>query len=486
MSYLRGPDRSQTQLLPPCLDDYVAPNASARFIDAYVEGLDFAVLGFTHAQPAATGRPPYHPADLLKLYLYGYLHRVRSSRRLEAEATRNLELIWLLRDLRPDFKTIADFRKDNRAAFKPLFKHFNLLCRKLDLFGAELVAIDGSKFKAVNNPRRYYTQEQLQELVQKVEARVEAYLGELDQQDAEAEGVPAAPSRAALEEKIALLQTRKGRYDQLLAEMQASGQTEVSLTDADSRGQKRVGVGYNVQVAVDAKHDLIAAPDVVQDANDRGQLSPMAVAAKEALAVEKLQAVADKGYHEADQLEACEQAGIETFVPAQGTTSGQTRDGRKVYPKEAFTYDAAADTYRCPAGQALPRGHVAERHGKQRVEYYEPAACRGCGQRAACTTSAFRKIARRVNEAVVERAAARVAGAPGVVAERKMIVEHVFGTLRNWGHDTFLMKGLEKVRAEFNLSCLSYNLRRVLNLVAMEDLLAAVGGGELKATSAVV
>ena len=475
MSYLRGPDRSQTQFLPPCLDDYVTPNAPARFIDAYVEGLDFAALGFTHAQPAATGRPPYHPADLLKLYLYGYLHRIRSSRRLEAEAARNLELIWLLRDLRPDFKTIADFRKDNRKAFKPLFKHFNLLCRKLDLFGAELVAIDGSKFKAVNNPRRHYTQEQLQKLVHKVEACIETYLADLDQQDAEAPGVPAAPHRAALEEKIARLQIRKDTYDGLLAAMQASGQSEVSLTDADSRGQKRVGVGYNVQVAVDAKHDLIAAPDVVPQANDRGQLSPMAAAAQEALAVKKLRAVADKGYHEADQLEACEQAGIETFVPAQGTTSGQTHDGRAVHPKEAFTYDAATDSYRCPAGQTLPRRHGAERKGKQWVEYYESAACRACGQKATCTTSAFRKIARRVNEAVVERAAARVAGAPAVVAERKTIVEHVFGTLRNWGHDTFLMKGLEKVRAEFDLSCLSYNLRRVLNLVAMEELLAALG-----------
>jgi transposase len=192
MSYQRGPDRSEVQLLPPCLDDYVAPDAPARFIDAYVEGLDFCALGFQRAQPAATGRPPYHPADRLKLCLYGYLHRVRSSRRLEAEATRNLELIWRLRGLRPDFKTIADFRKDNRAAFKPRFKQFNRLCRQRGLFGAERVALDGSKFKAVNNSRRHYTQEQLQALLQKVEARIDEYLGELDRQDTEAAGVPAA------------------------------------------------------------------------------------------------------------------------------------------------------------------------------------------------------------------------------------------------------------------------------------------------------
>jgi len=475
MSFLRGPDRSQTQLLPPCLEDYVAPDAPARFIDAYVESLDFAALGFLRAQAAPIGRPPYHPADLTKLYLYGYLHRIRSSRRLAAEATRNLELIWLLRSLRPDFKTIADFRKDNRQAFKALFKNFNLLCRRLDLFGAELVAIDGAKFKAVNNARRHYTQEQLQELVQTIEARIADYLQELDTQDQAAEGVAAAPTRRALAEKITVLQERKGRYDELLQEMTAAGQTEVSLTDPDSRGQKGVGVGYNVQIAVDRKHHLVVAPDVVQAANDRAQLSPLAQAAKAELAVAQLQAVADTGYHQADQLEACEQAGITTLVPVPRTTSGQSRDGSAIYPKEDFRYDATGDTYRCPAGQTLPRQGREERNGQPRNVYYHLAACAACAQRAACTKGKYRKIVRRVNAAVVERAAERVAQAPELVALRKTIVEHVFGTLRNWGHDHFLLRGLEKVRAEFHLSCLTYNLRRVLNLVGMAALLAAVG-----------
>ena len=374
---------------------------------------------------------------------------MRSSRRLEAEATRNLEVIWLLRQLRPDFKTIADFRKDNRTAFKALFRDFNLLCRKLDLFGAELVAIDGSKFKAVNHSRRHDSAEQLRELLQKIEARIEEYLRELDTQDAAAEGAPAAPNRTGLQEKIATLQERKAEYDAWLKEMSAAGQSEVSLTDPESRKMKGAHgehfIGYNVQIAVDAKHDLIVAPEVVQEANDRGQLSALALAAKEALEVEQLQAVADKGYHEAGQLEACEAAGIETFVPAQGTTSGRGPQGQVLYPKEAFLYDAASDTYTCPAGQSLPRQHRAERHGKAWVDYYHPAACRACPQRSACTTSAFRKIGRRENEAVVERAAARVAAAPGVVARRKEIVEHVFGTLRNWGHDRFLLRGLERL-----------------------------------------
>ena len=478
MSYLRGPDRSEVQLLPPCLDDYVALNAPARFIDAYVEGLDFRALGFTRAQAEATGRPPYHPADLLKLYLYGYLHRIRSSRRLEAEATRNLELMWLLRCLRPDFKTIADFRKDNRAAFKPLFKNFNLLCRQLNLFGAELVAIDGSKFKALNNCRRHYSQEQLQELVEKIERRIEEYLVELDHQDSEAEGVAGAPTGQALEEKIKRLREHRGRYDQLLGELKESGQNEVSLSDADSRKMKGAHgehfIGYNVQVAVDAKHDLIAAQEVVQAANDRGQLSAMALAAKEELGVQSLRAVADKGYHEADQLQSCEQAGVETFVPEQGKTSGQGKDGQEIFPKEQFRYDAAIDAYHCPGGQTLPRCHESQSRGKDWISYYHRAACRSCPLKSQCTTGAYRKIGRRINEAVVERVAARVAASPQVVAERKTIVEHVFGTLRNWNHDTFLLKGLEKVRAEISLSALVYNLRRVLKLRSVEELLKAL------------
>jgi len=474
MSYLRGPDRSQVQLLPPCFEDYVKAEAPVRFIDAFVEGLDLGGLGFTRAQAAATGRPPYHPADLLKLYLYGYLNRIRSSRRLEAEASRNLELMWLLRNVRPDFKTIADFRKDNRGAFKPLFKQFNLLCRKLELFGAELVAIDGSKFKAVNNIGRHYTQEQLRELVQKIEKRVEDYLSQLDQKDSEAQGIAETPSREELQEKMDLLKTRQGKYEGLLQEMADAGQSEVSLSDPDSRGQKKVGVGYNVQVAVDAKHHLIVEPEVVQDANDRGQLGSMAAAAKAELGVDRLKAVADAGYHEAGGLETCEQDNIETYVSEPGGTSGQTNSGQAVYPKEAFKYDPDADRYQCPAAHHLERGYEGQSKGKERIYYYNTGACRACPQKKSCTTAAYRKISRLVNEAVVERQAARTAANPQIIKSRKAIVEHVFGTLRNWEHDCFLMRGLEKVRAEFSLSALTYNLRRVLNLISLERWLAAV------------
>ena len=479
MSHLRGPDRSQTQLLPACVEDYVPAEAPARFIDAYVEGLNFQKLGFLRAQPADTGRPAYHPADLLKLYLYGYLHRVRSSRRLEAEAARNPEVIWLLRGLRPDFKTIADFRKDNRAAFKPLFQEFNLLCRKMDLFGAELVALDGCKFKASNNMRRHYTQEQLQELIQKVQGRIDEYLATLDQQDAQAEGAPAAPNRQALQEKLALLRERRGRYDELLGELNTSGQQEISLTDPDSRqvlcphGDYRIG--YNVQVAVDDQHDLIVAQEVTTEANDLGQLAVMATAAKAELAVPQLQVVADKGYHAAHTLEACEQANITAYVPAPPDGHAYGKDGQKIFSREQFRYDAAVDTYQCPGGQTLARTGRQEKHGRQYALYTNPAACAACPLRSQCTTAEHWAIRRHDLAPVVERAAARVAAHPEKAAARKETVEHVFGTLRLWHHDAFLMVGLEKVRAEFSLSALVYNLRRVLNVVEWAELMRTVG-----------
>lgn len=477
MSYMRGPDRSEVQLLPACLDDYVGPDCAARFIDAYVEGLDFHALGFRHAQVSGTGRPPYHPGDLLKLYLYGYLQRIRSSRRLEAEACRNLELIWLLRGIRPDFKTIADFRKDNREVFKRLFKEFNLLCRKLDLFGAELVAIDGTKFKALNNSRRYHTQEQLQELIQKIESRIEQYLGELDRQDDELQDAAGRPDRAALEQKLVLLKERKGRYGELLGELADAGQTSISVTDADARKLKGPHghlIGYNVQVAVDAKHDLIVAQEVVQAANDLDQLATMAVAAKEGLAVEQLQVVADKGYHQTDGIEMCEQAGIETFVPEPIGSSGKGKDGKPVFPKGRFHYQPNENAYRCPAGQSLKFVRQDTNHGKKRLLYFNKQACEKCNLRSQCTTGPYRVISRRLNEAVAERATQRLLSRPDIIAARKEIVEHVFGTLRNWSHDLFLMRGLAKVQAEFSLSALVYNLRRVLNVMSMKKLLKAV------------
>lgn len=477
MSYLRGPDRFEVQLLPPCLDDYVAADSPVRFLDVFVEGLKLAELGFNRAIPAATGRPAYHPADLLKLYCYGYLNRIRSSRRLEAEASRNLELMWLLRNLRPDFKTIADFRKDNRQAFKGVLRQFNLLCRSLGLFGAELVAIDGSRFKAVNNSGRYYSQEQLSQLLQQVESRIEEYLKELDARDGQAEGAAGPGNGPQLKEKLQQLKDKKGCYEDLLQQLKLNDQKAVSLTDADCRkmrDSKGYVLGYNVQVAVDAKHDLIVAEQVVQSASDRGQLASMALQAKEQLEVEQLQAVADKGYHEADQLEACEAAAIEAFVPRQGTTAGRGKNGMPVFAKEAFRYEAQGNYYICPSGQKLSATDKTVSRGKDVFQYLNRLACQVCALKSQCSTGSYRVITRRDNEQVVEQAAQRIKDHPEKMAQRRKMVEHVFGTLRLWGHDCFLLRGIEKVRAEFALSALAYNLRRALNVVSVEKLLKGV------------
>jgi transposase len=475
MRYISGVDRRQVQMLPPSVEEYVTANAPVRAIDAFVSGLDLQALKL--AEPVAeTGRPPYDPGDLLRLYLYGYLHRIRSSRRLEAETLRNLEVIWLLRGLRPDHWTIAAFRREHRARFKAVLREFNLICRELELFGAELVAIDGAKFKAVNSPRRHYTAEQLRELVAQVDAGIEAYLEQIDHADREQEGC-GGPAEGELSGKLVQLLDRSARLADLQEVLTASGQNELSLTDADSRGQRKVGVGYNVQVAVDAKHDLIVVAEVVQDQNDLGQLAPMAVAAKQELGVEKLAAVADAGYHAAAGLAQCEQAQIETYVPAPRGTAGQSREGQSVYPKSDFKYDPTQDCYRCPAGQSLPLVCTARNRGHLRHYYYAPDACATCTLRPQCTGAPYRRISRLPNEAVVERQAVRVAERRELVRQRKTIVEHVFGTQRLWGHDTFLCRGLEMVRAEYSLSALAYNLRRAINVLTVEKLLAGLAPG---------
>lgn len=471
MHYIQGEDRRQEQLLPPTVEEYVSAAAPVRVIDAFVDGLDLKALGFLTA-PKDTGRPPYHPGTLLKLYAYGYLQRIRSSRRLEAECTRNLELIWLTGNLRPDHWTVAAFRREHKARFKAVLRQFNLVCRKLELFGAELVAIDGAKFKAVNSPKRHYTAAQLAELITHIDARIDDYVQQLDQADEATAEVPGQPTADELAQKLAQLQHRRAHHADLQTALAASGQTEVSLTDPDSRGQKKVGVGYNVQIAVDAKHHLIVAETVEQDANDLHQLAPMAQAAHAELSAAIV--VADAGYHERGQLKTCEEAGLTTYVPAPATSSGRSTDGQAVYPKENFTYDAVRDVYRCPAGQELPRAGTGEKHGKPCDYYYNTAACAGCLQHAQCTSAPYRKLSRLENEAVVERQAQRVTAQPELVARRKEIVEHPFGTMRQWGHDEFLCRGLAMVRAEFSLTALAYNLRRALNVKGVADLLKAL------------
>jgi transposase len=468
MHFIAGEDRRQEQLLPPRLEEYVGAASPVRVVDAFVDQLEWESLGF-EVTPKDTGRPGYHPAVLLKLFIYGYLQRIRSSRRLEAESRRNLEVIWLTGNLQPDHWTIAAFRREHRERFKTVLREFNLVCRKLDLFGAELVAIDGAKFKAVNSTKRHYTAEQLAELIAQIDARIEEYVQQLDQADEAAADLPDEPTATELAAKLAQLQNRRAHHEGLHEMLRATAQNEVSLTDPDSRSQKKVGVGYNVQIAVDAAHHLIVAATVEQAANDLGQLEPMARAAEAEIGATTV--VADAGYHERGQLARCEQAGFTTYVPAPGTHSGRTTNGQAVYPKESFTFDPAANVYVCPAGQRLPLAGSGQKHGKPCDYYFNLAACAGCLQRGHCTTARYRKISRLENEAVVERQAARLKAHRAIVARRKEIVEHVFGTMREWGHDRFLCRGLAMVRAEFSLTALTYNLRRAISVVGVERLL---------------
>ena len=478
MRHILGSDRAQTLLLPASVEDYVGEDNPVRAIEAFVDGFDLVKAGFVRATAKDTGRPGYHPGDLLKLYLYGYLNRVRSSRRLEAECRRNLEVIWLLRGLRPDFKTVADFRRENAPAFKAAFRRFVYLCRQLDLFGRELLAIDGTRLKAVNSTERNFTREKLKTMLKHADARLAEYLAELAKADAQDASPTAGTSPVKdLAEKIATLQKRRDEYAAVAAELERTGESQVSLTDPDSRAMAtypKVGVGYNAQVAVDAKHKLIVEQEVTNLGSDLGQLAPTAIPAKEALAVETIQATADRGYYKGEDIAACAAAGITAFVPKPLGRGAAASNGR--FPKEAFTYDAAADVYRCPAGEILSLHGMSTTRGHRLLLYYHPTACRRCPLRARCTSnSRWRRIARWEGEAVLDAMAARLAADPQMTRTRRNTVEHPFGTIKHaMNQSHFLTKGLRQVRAEFSLSTLAYNLLRVINLVGVKALVEAL------------
>jgi transposase len=474
MTYITGHDRSQLLLLPEAVDDYVGSGNPVRFIDAFVDGLDLAVSGFGRIEPKVMGRPAYAPADLLKLYIYGYLNRVRSSRRLEAETHRNIEVIWLLRHLKPDFKTIADFRRDNRNAFRQIFREFVLLCRQLDLFGRELLAVDGTRIKAVNNKDRNFTRASLTQFIKAADAKLDDYLQRLDKSDATESGQVGSRVKN-LAEKIAAIRDRRERHKDMLAELDRTGESQISLTDPDSRAMAahtHVAVGYNVQVAVDAKHKLIVEQQVTNQVVDMGLLTQTAEPAKEVLGVEKIAVVADRGYFKIEDIEACEKAGIEPYVP-RPQRGPSVRAG--LYRKDEFSYDAANDSFLCPAGQQLQAYSSSLLRGLKKINYVNKLACRDCAVRSFCTGNTFRTVSRLENEAVLERMQARLAKRPEVLDRRRETVEHPFGTIKQWmNQGAFLMRGLEKVRAEFSLTALAYNLRRVLNIVEFTELMAAL------------
>lgn len=475
MPYIAGTDRSVVLLFPEALDDYITEENPLRFIDAFVSTLDLVELGFTHSTPAHTGRPAYDPADLLRLYIYGYLNRVRSSRLLEREAQRNLELMWLLRKLTPDFKTIADFRRDNLTALKAVCREFTLLCKRLELFSGELIAIDGSKFKAVNNRKRNFNQKRLERALTEIDQKIDSYLQQLDEADAE-EPEARTPTADQLQEKIGQLKERKEKYQSLQEQLQESGETQVSLTDPDARlmvtGHGHTDVCYNVQTVVDSKHKLIVEHEVTTDVTDQGHLSEMALRAQETLCVEQMEVVADMGYFDGAEVKKCVEAGITPYI-AKPSTSANKKEG--LFTKEQFRYEKQRDCYVCPQGEELSYRFETVEQGRQ-IRYYATPKCRGCPLKDKCTRSQEgRRITRWVDEHLLEEMAERVKQNREKMKQRQQIVEHPYGTMkRAMVSGYFLLRGLKKVGAEMSLTVLCYNLKRVVKIMGVARLIEAV------------
>jgi transposase len=476
--FIEGQERSQSTLFPESLEDYIAEDNPVRVIEVFVEGLDLVKQGFDGAQPEATGRPSYHPAVLLKLYIYGYLNRIQSSRRLERETQRNVELIWLLNRLMPDFKTIADFRKDNGAAIRRVCREFIVLCRHLNLFSEAIVAIDGSKFKAVNNRDKNFTEHKLQARMEQLEESVGRYLAELDRADRETtvvneERVP------RLKEKITRIKEQMRRLVQIGAQMQATPDRQISLTDPDARSMATSGrgtgmVGYNVQTVVDAKHHLIIAYEVTNRGHDRQQLAPMAQQAGQAIGHEHLTVLADRGYFNSEQIRKCEQGGIATLVPKPLTSNNKAAG---LFDKRDFVYIPERNEYRCPAGERAKWRFTTIEHGMT-IHKYWSSACPQCKLKAQCTTSVYRRIARWEHEDVLERMQERLDRTPEASRLRRQTVEHVFGTLKAWmGATHFLTKTLPRVSTEMSLHVLAYNLKRTMQIFGAKPLMRAMIAG---------
>ena len=470
--FIEGEDRSQGTLFPERLDDYVTEDNPVRVIDVFIDDLDVSGLGFK-AEPAETGRPGYHPKMMLKLYVYGYLNRVQSSRRLEREAQRNIELMWLTGRLAPDFKTIADFRKDNGEAIRLVCREFVMLCKKLNLLSDKLVAIDGSKFKAVNGRDRNFTRAKMKRRLEAVESSIDRYLAELAEAD---QNEPAADDAKTLQDKVSKLREEMARLKKLEVRMLEAPDKQLSLTDPDARSMKSRGtglVGYNVQSAVDSKNHFIIAHEVTNVGSDRSQLSPMAKEAKAVLDVERLDAVADRGYYNGNEIRACEQAGIDAYLPKPRTSPNKAKG---LFDRSAFNYIKKSDEYECPAGERLPHHSTRTEAGKK-IKRYWTSACSRCEIKAQCTTGKERRVSRWVHEAVLERAQARLDKKPDMMNTRRATVEHPFGTLKSWmGSTHFQMKTLPRVSTEMSLHVLSYNMKRAINLLGTERIVATIQG----------
>jgi transposase len=476
MGYVAGESREQVVMFPEVMDDYVGEDNQVRFIEAFVNRLELGTLGFTKAEPEERGRPAYDPRDLLKLYIYGYVNEIRSSRKLERETKRNVELMWLIRKLTPDHKTIADFRKDNSKVLREVFRGFTRLCKQLGLYGAELVGIDGSKFRAVNGKDRNFSDAKLNSRLQWVEEKIEKYLRALQEEDA-AEGNEQALTAEQLRAKIEKLRERQGEYQGLKKQLAESGEKQISLTDQDARlmkGRQGQHVSYNVQVAVDSKHKLVADFAVSNEENDLNSLAAVAQSTQQELGVEQLQVCADRGYYNTAQIKECEDANIEVYMERPRP---KQIDG--IFPLERFAYDASKDVYQCPAGKQLSF-RVLDK--SEQVRCYWTEACRSCPLKSQCTTAKGpRKIKRPVGQDAADRMLKRVQQKPEFLKLRKQLVEHPFGTVKRWmRQDHFLTRGSEKVSGETSLTFLAYNLKRAITVVGVEQLLQALAGTKMQ------
>ena len=462
--------------LPECLEDWIDENNPVRVIEAFVEALNLGELGFAGVDPETTGRPSYHPSVLLKLYIYGYLNRVQSSRRLEREAGRNFEVMWLLGRLVPDHKTVADFRKDTGPAIRKVCARFVELCREMGLLANASIAIDGSKFKAVNNRDKNFTRAKVERRRAQLEESVARYLSQLDTADRQEPSEALAAKTTHLKEKLAKLKEEMERLKGLEAQMLAAPDQQISLTDPDSRSMATSGrgsgvVGYNVQVAVDTEHHLIVTHEVTNVGNDRAQLAHVGKQAKATLRVASLDAVADRGYFSSEEILACEDAGITVTLP-KPMTSGIKAKGR--FGKQDFRYAAKDDVYICPAGQKLTYRYTNEENGLALRRYWTNI-CQGCAIKHKCTTGKERRITRWEHEHVLEAVQKRLDQNPKAMRQRRETVEHPFGTIKaRMGATHFLMKTLPRVASEMALHVLAYNLTRVMNIMGPDRLTAAI------------
>jgi len=469
--FIEGEARTQATLFPEALDDYITEENPVRVIDVFVDGLNLAGMGFK-TEPAVTGRPAYHPSTMLKLFIYGYLNRIQSSRRLERESGRNVELMWLQGRLAPDFKTIADFRKNNTKAITQVCREFVLICRKLDLFADSLVAIDGSKFKAVNNRNRNFTQAKIKHRLKQIDESIARYLGQI----ATADRLELATSKhkvERLESKIIKLKNEMDQLNKIQVQLNDIPDKQISLTDPDARSMATSGrgtgmVAYNVQAAVDSKHHLIMAHEVTNQGHDRAQLSNMATQAKAIMKTEGLSIVADRGYFSGEEIKACDDVGIITYLPKPQTSGNQSKG---YFGKRDFIYHPEDDEYECPAGERAIFRFSREEKGKLISKYWS-SECIRCDMKSQCTTGKYRRVSRWEHEGILDELEERMEQNPDMMKVRRSTVEHPFGTLKFWmGSTHFQMKTIKRVSAEMSLHVLAYNLKRVIKIMGSKQLI---------------